>query len=131
MTMQPIHNTLLANADPELKKFVLFLLEKLDQQVVLISELRQEIADLRARLNQTSRNSSLPPSRDGYRKVPKVIKKEGSKRQGGQIGHKGNTLHQVDNPDEIVACYPTKCTCGHEFSPHDTMIFDQIGRAHV
>ena len=54
------------------------------------------------RLNLNSSNSSTPPSKDPNRKKPKKKKCKGKKRKpGGQKGHKGNTLNQVENPDEI------------------------------
>jgi len=46
-----------------------------------------------------SRNSSKPPSSDPNRKKKK---KANSKRKpGGQKGHTGKTLCQVDDPDEV------------------------------
>jgi len=78
------------------------------------SILKEENADLRARLNSNSSNSSKPPSSDGYKKKPAFPKTIGGK-QGGQKGHKGQTLKQVKNPDKIVKCIPGDCSCGHEF----------------
>ena len=77
-----------------LKTLVPALLRKIDEQAA-------EIAELKARLNQNSSNSSRPPSSDVYRKKSHTeILKEGveKKNRGGQIGHKGNTLHQVTKP---------------------------------
>jgi len=107
----------------EVKQLVLFLLDKVEQLSAAYAALQQENAELKSRLNQNSSNSSRSPSSDGYRKVVKITKSESSKHQGGQPGHKGDTLRQVDNPDEIVKCYPIKCNCGHEFSAHDMMSF--------
>lgn len=82
----------------------------------IINEIiRQENAELKARLNSNSKNSSKPPSSDGYKKKPAFPKKIKGK-QGGQKGHKGKTLHQVENPDEIVTCKPDRCDCGHTFT---------------
>jgi transposase len=64
------------------------------------------------------RGSSRPPSSDGYRKKShETILKEGEakKTRGGQIGHKGNTLLQVSEPDFVVEHKPKVCTCGHCF----------------
>ncbi len=49
-------------------------------------------------LNLNSTNSSKPPSSDPHRK--KRLKKTG-KKAGGQKGHVGNTLQQVDEPDIV------------------------------
>lgn len=59
-------------------------------------------------LERNSRNSSKPPSSDrgnmsGSPKPKPKSQRKGSKRKrGGQPGHKGNTLKQVENPDHIV-----------------------------
>jgi len=78
------------------------------------AELKVENTELKARLNSNSRNSSKPPSSDGYKKMPAFPQKKNGK-QGGQKGHKGRTLHQVNNPDKVVECNPDKCNCGHVF----------------
>lgn len=78
-------------------------------------ELSLENKELKARLNSNSKNSSKPPSSDGYKKKPAFPQKKNGK-QGGQKGHKGRTLHQVDNPNEVVDCNPDKCNCGYEFT---------------
>jgi len=77
-------------------------------------ELKLENTELKSRLNSNSKNSSKPPSTDGYTKKPAFPKKRKGK-QGGQTGHKGKTLHQVDNPDKTVECKPKSCDCGHIF----------------
>ncbi len=46
-----------------------------------------------------SSNSSIPPSRDPHR--PKKRTPAGDKKPGGQNGHIGKTLCQVDDPDEV------------------------------
>ena len=76
--------------------------------------LKAENAELMSRLNSNSKNSSRPPSSDGYKKKPALPKKVKGK-QGGQKGHKGRTLQQVEHPDRTVKCNPGQCDCGHEF----------------
>jgi transposase len=80
-----------------------------------ISELEQENSELKSRLNTNSRNSSKPPSSDGYQKKPALTKQIKGK-QGGQKGHQGRTLHQSEHPDKIINCKPDNCSCGHKFS---------------
>ena len=89
--------------------------------------MKTEVAELRARLDSNSRNSSKPPSSDGYKKKsikPAFPKGKGSSH-GGQKGHKGHTLQQVKAPDQIVACIPDICTCGHEFEKGELMLAEK------
>lgn len=51
------------------------------------------------RNNLNSRNSSKPPSSDVNRKKKK--KANSNRKPGGQKGHAGKTLCQVDDPDEV------------------------------
>ena len=88
---------------------------RLEQAEKKIATLEAENTELKSRLNSNSKNSSRPPSSDGYKKKPAFPKKENGK-QGGQKGHKGRTLQQVNNPDKIVKCHPDKCNCGHKFT---------------
>jgi transposase len=65
-----------------------------------VKRLTARVVELEARLSKNSRNSSKPPSSDGYGKpAPKSRRKKGKRASGGQPGHQGNTLLQVDNPD--------------------------------
>jgi len=112
-----------------LEELLKILEAKYECAVQRIEELEKENAELRARLNKNSNNSSKPPSSDGYRKQAKITApKNGIK--GGQKDHRGNTLHQVDNPDKIELCTPDTCECGHHFtstdmySPEKRQLFD-------
>lgn len=73
-----------------------------DAVVDLILNLEKRIEELEARLNMNSRNSSKPPSSDGLNKPsPKSLRQKSQRATGGQPGHEGKTLEQVDNPDQI------------------------------
>src|SRR3954465_13850981 len=81
-----------------------------------IVEQDAEIAELKRRLAASSRNSSKPPSSDGLDKpVPKSLRGRSGRKPGGQPGHEGRTLRQVERPDEVVVHEPGACAgCGAE-----------------
>lgn len=81
--------------------------------------LRTEVADLRSRLNQNSKNSHKPPSTDGLSKKP-GLPKESPKKSGGQLGHKGKTLKMVASPDAVLVHHAAFCPCCSKvFCPAD------------
>jgi transposase len=85
------------------------------EQAALIGELRAEVAELRARLSASSRNSSRPPSSDGLAKppAPKSLRGKSGRKPGGQPGHEGRHLERVERPDEILVHAPARCGgCG-------------------
>lgn len=78
-----------------------------------VDELTSKVEELEGRLSKNSSNSSKPPSSDGYKKpAPKSLRKKSGKKNGGQEGHKGTTLSQVSNPDEIITRRCGTCSCG-------------------
>jgi len=72
------------------------------------------IAELERQVAATSRNSSKPPSCDGLGKpAPKSLRGKSGRAPGGQSGHRGQTLSQVADPDEVVRHDPVRCRrCG-------------------
>lgn len=77
-----------------------------------------KVADLEAQLRTNSRNSAKPPSSDGLGKpAPKSLRTKSGRKPGGQPGHPGKTLRQVEQPDEVVLHEPGCCPgCGAEAS---------------
>jgi len=64
---------------------------------------QQVIEELKRQIAKNSSNSSKPPSSDGFRKQrTSSLRKKGEKTTGGQEGHKGVTLNQVETPDHKV-----------------------------
>ena len=74
----------------------------------------ERIAELEARLRQTPRNSSRPPSSEGLGKPsPRSLRKKTGRKPGGQDGHEGRTLAQVARPDRELRHEPACCgRCG-------------------
>lgn len=72
----------------------------------------ERIKELERRLGMDSSNSSKPPSSDGYKKPPKPqnLREKTGKKSGGQEGHKGSNLRQVENPNNIVDHCPDSCS---------------------
>lgn len=66
---------------------------------------------LQEQLNQTSRNSSRPPSSDPLHSE-RPRRPRSPRRRGGQPGHPGHTrtLVSVDEVDEVVVIKPEQCT---------------------
>lgn len=86
-----------------------------EELAALVVELRAEVAELKARLGQNSRNSSRPPSSDGYSKPPatRSLRRPSGRKPGGQQGHEGHHLQRVERPDHVVVHVPECCErCG-------------------
>jgi transposase len=74
-------------------------------------ELTAKVAELEGRLALNSRNSSKPPSSEGYDKPkPKSLLSPSKNPPGGQKGHEGHTLQKAESPDHIVLHAPP-ATC--------------------
>ncbi|MEA3276997.1 MAG: IS66 family transposase, partial [Pseudomonadota bacterium] len=74
--------------------------------------LRERVCELDQRLAKNSRNSSKPPSTDGFNKPsPKSLRKKGLRKSGGQPGHTGHTLKMAKKPDHTEKHRVERCTC--------------------
>jgi len=74
-----------------------------------------------------SRNSSKPPSTDGYAKPkPKSLRGKSGKKTGGQPGHPGTTLKPVEIPDktEIHPLSSCPCGCGSDLSGQPVLDYE-------
>ena len=99
----------------------------------LIQQLMARVQELEAQIAKNSSNSGKPPSSDGLKKPPKTTSQRGKsgRKPGGQNGHQGRTLEQVDVPNHIVTYSPAACDgCGHslteveEVSTEKRQVFD-------
>jgi len=78
-----------------------------------VSALTAKVAELEARLAMNSKNSSKPPSSDGFNKQ-KSLRTPSGKKAGGQYGHEGNGLKLISQPDNYVNHEPGECAnCPH------------------
>ena len=95
-----------------------------EELIALVAALRAHIAELERRLGLNSSNSGKPPSSDGLKKPARVssLRERSGKKPGGQKGHKGETLRQVTDPNEVVNHYPPACSmCGVGLDPKTSL----------
>jgi len=99
-----------------------------------LEEMQQRLITLEEQLAKNSRNSSKPPSSDGFKK-PKPSsseklrkkKRKGKKRKpGGQKGHPAHILEAVSNPDYIKVHSVNKCEHCKCSLNNDTMLDYQV-----
>src|SRR5947209_20295807 len=74
----------------------------------LIDFLQERVKTLEGQQAKDSQNSHLPPSSDRFVRAPKSLKHKSGKKPGGQPGHRGHHLRQVETPDEVVI-HPVMC----------------------
>src|SRR5271169_743497 len=90
--------------------------------IALIAALRAEneslmarVAELERQLGLNSSNSGKPPSSDGLKRPARTgsLREKSGKKSGGQRGHKGETLRQIEMPGTVIDHYPVHCPqCG-------------------
>ena len=86
-----------------------------------VQQLRSEVASLRDQVNQTSHNSSRPPSSDPP-SVPTRQRRGSGRPPGAQPGHEGHgrRLLSVEQVDVVVPVKPGTCgSCGHALAGDD------------
>ena len=79
----------------------------------------QKIHELTALLNQNSRNSNWPSSRDKNRRQKRTrsLRRKSHKKAGGQKGHEGKTLEFHAQPQHIARHRPQGCAhCQQPFA---------------
>ncbi|MDA8148199.1 MAG: DUF6444 domain-containing protein [Actinomycetota bacterium] len=82
--------------------------------------LTARLADLEEQVGRTPRNSSMPPSQEGFSKPPapnRAERRATKRRPGKQPGAEGKHLAQVDDPDEVIPHVPGVCLdCGGDLA---------------
>lgn len=78
-----------------------------------IEQLEERVATLENQLSKDSRNSSKPPSGDGFGKRTRSLRSQSERSSGGQEGHPGTTLAWSDAVDWVVEHPVEQCQgCG-------------------
>jgi len=95
-----------AQGEEAVVSLVTLLLERLNT-------LESEVNELKGRLSKNGRNSSKPPSGDGFGKRTQSLRRKSDKPSGGQAGHPGQTLEWSSDPDFVDRHPVNECSgCG-------------------
>jgi transposase len=91
----------------------------------LITSQQERIKTLEGQLAKDSHNSNLPPSSDRFVRPPKSLRKKSGKSPGGQTGHRGHHLRQVEMADEVLI-HPVLCCqyCQHDLRSQKASLSD-------
>lgn len=82
-----------------------------------MTAIESELKEVKNQLKKDSRNSSKPPSGDGFKKRTKSLRKKSDRPSGGQKGHRGSTLEWSAEVDEVVVHQVSECqSCGISLS---------------
>jgi transposase len=88
---------------------------RIDELVASNGALAARVEELERQAGRSSRNSSLPPSRDSPDARKQRPKKQSGRRQGAQPGHPGKHREMVADPDRVVEHWPSACAgCGEQ-----------------
>ncbi len=74
-----------------------------------VAALLARVQEVEARLAKDSHNSGKPPATDGLKRKTTSLRRRSGKKPGGQLGHRGETLHVVPVPDAVVEHRPAMC----------------------
>ncbi len=81
----------------------------------LVEALQERVKTLEGQQAKDSHNSSLPPASDQFRRPAKSLRQKSGKKPGGQKGHRGHYLRQVQTPDEVLIHPVEHCEqCQHD-----------------
>jgi transposase len=78
-----------------------------------IEQLEVRVKELENQISKNSRNSSKPPSGDGFGKRTRSLRGKSERPSGGQTGHRGTTLEWSDEVDRVERHPVSECQwCG-------------------
>jgi transposase len=82
-----------------------------------LNVLEQKVERLDAQISKDSHNSSKPSSSDWQRPAPKSLRTKSGRKSGGQPGHEGHSLKQVEKPHcTIKQSLSGTCDCGRDLA---------------
>ncbi len=85
--------------------------EQISQLIKTVENLNQTIKQLQERLNK---NSSKPPSSDGFNKPnankDRSLRQSSGRKQGAQEGHEGKSLSVTSDPDHVEKHMHPNCS---------------------
>ena len=88
-------------------------IELVESLVRRINALEEWVEALENQLSKTSRNSSKPPSGDGFKQRTKSLRQKSERQSGGQPGHTGSTLEWSVEPEYVESHVVEVCSdCG-------------------
>jgi transposase len=117
-------NLALREANQTLRAGLLEAIQAIDEKLKRVKELegvitsqQERIKTLEGQLTKDSHNSNLPPSSDRFVRVPKSLRQKSGRKPGGQKGHRGHHLRQVERPDQVLI-HPVMCceSCQRDLS---------------
>jgi hypothetical protein len=94
----------------------------LQWQARQIAQLQREVAELKARLDRDSTNSSAPPSSTHPHAKPAPARPKSKRKRGGQPGHPKHERALIPAADcqAVIPCVPTECRrCGRRLAGTD------------
>jgi transposase len=90
-----------------------------------IGQLEERIEALENERKKDSRNSSKPPSSDGFGKRNQSLRQKSERPSGGQTGHPGSTLEWSEEADHILVHPVEHCQeCGANLSEGNVERFE-------
>jgi transposase len=107
MTEEEVRELEQANAD--LKEQVAQKDRRIQELEARLMRALLRIEELERQQRKDSHNSSKPPSSDGLGRKPRAHRKKSGKSSGGQPGHQGHSLEQVQTPDSVIPHRPKRC----------------------
>ena len=92
-----------------------------------VAALTARIAELETLLGRNSKNSSMPPSAEGFAKPPVTPNRAARRRRPGkQLGDQGHRLEPVAHPDHVVIHSPQRCeSCARDLT-HGEIVKEEI-----